>query len=294
MMDVPVAFSLIVCTVGRRRPLLRLLNSLTKQRFQDFELIIVDQTPTDSFIPIIEREFIDLDIRIIRSERGLSRARNVGLQHARGPLIAFPDDDCWYRDDTISRVQTHLKSHPEVSLVAGRTLDASGRPSVSPFLDSASDISRRNFLKCGNSNCLFLRREVFERIGGFDEHLGVGAETPFQSGEEADLILRALAGGLSLRFIPDLVVHHDQVDATIGESQIERARRYGAGFGALLKKHGFSRSYVLYRLARPLLSAAGSFFRGDLPLTKYKCNWSRGILEGYRGWLRECTPTHRA
>jgi glycosyltransferase involved in cell wall biosynthesis len=40
-----VAFSLIVCTVGRTKPLLRLLNSLSVQQFEDFELVIVDQNP---------------------------------------------------------------------------------------------------------------------------------------------------------------------------------------------------------------------------------------------------------
>jgi GT2 family glycosyltransferase len=282
-----VAFSLIVCTVGRTKPLLRLLNSLSVQQFEDFELVIVDQNPGGFLTPVLHQARREFPTRVVGSGRGLSRARNVGLRHACGRLIAFPDDDCWYREDTLLRANAYLTSHPEVSLVSGRTLDEAGHPSVSVFLRTAADISRQNFLRCGNSNCLFLRREVFGRIGGFDERLGVGATTSFQSGEEADLLLRALASGLSLRFAPDLVVHHDQVDAAIGEPQIERARRYGAGFGALLKKHGFPRSYVLYRLARPLFSAARSLCQHDLLVTRYKWNWARGIFDGYRGWLWE-------
>ena len=64
-------------------------------------------------------------IRHLRSERGLSRASNIGLRVARGDIIAIPDDDCWYPKDLLATVAAWFESHPEFGLLstALRTAD---------------------------------------------------------------------------------------------------------------------------------------------------------------------------
>jgi GT2 family glycosyltransferase len=145
-------------------------------------------------------------------------------------------------------------------------------------------VSRSNYLLCGNSNGLFFHRDVFREIGHFDTRLGVGAQSGFQSGEEADIILRALGAGLAVRYFPDLQVHHDQVDDAITDAQMRRARNYGRGFGALLRKHRFSGLEVAYRVCRPAIGAALYLLLGRSPLARYKWTWARAIAEGYRQW----------
>ena len=277
-------FSLVVCSVHRFDQLERLFASLAQQTFRDFEVVLVDQNPDDRLVPIVERHAAAYPIRHIRSPKGLSRARNNGIAAARGDFLAFPDDDCWYRADTLARASALFAAHPHLSIVTGRTLDSDGHPSVSPTGDIARDITRANYLECGNSNGIFVRAETLKAIGGFDERLGVGADTPFQSGEEADLLLRALASGRNLRFFPELVVHHDQVDTVIADAQIERARKYGRGFGALLSKHRFGVGYTSYRLARSLTGMAVAMVRRDTWKARYKWAWALGIFEGYRAW----------
>ncbi|MCB1543045.1 MAG: glycosyltransferase family 2 protein, partial [Rhodoblastus sp.] len=90
--------SLLCCTVGRTDKLDRLLASLARQTFRDFELVVVDQNEPGALDPVLAPYLERLDIRHVRSERGLSRARNVGLSHCRAKIVAFPDDDCWYPD----------------------------------------------------------------------------------------------------------------------------------------------------------------------------------------------------
>src|SRR5271166_4064415 len=92
--------SLVVVTLNRVSELERLFASLDKQSYKDFEVILVDQNP-------------DLDIRHLRSGRGLSRGRNVGLPFAKGDIICFPDDDCWYPEDLLETVKEWFDSHPE-------------------------------------------------------------------------------------------------------------------------------------------------------------------------------------
>jgi GT2 family glycosyltransferase len=173
-----------------------------------------------------------------------------------------------------------------LSAVTGRTFDAFDTPSLSPSGDAITTITRDNYLACGNSNTIFVKRSLLAEIGGFDERLGVGAQTPFQSGEEADLLLRAIERGKQLTYFPDIVVHHDQVDKQITLTHAARAAKYGRGFGALLRKHRFGSFFVLYRLLRPLASAARAMLRGDRAMAYYKWAWLTGIAEGYRTWDR--------
>jgi glycosyltransferase involved in cell wall biosynthesis len=254
--------TLVVCTVGRTSTLTRLFESLAGQQYRDFDVVLVDQNPPGTLETTVDAYSGRIQIHHLRSERGLSRARNVGLAAAAGALVGFPDDDCWYDPTTLTDVVRRF-ADPSIDIATGRTTDASGRTSVSPTLDAESAINRRNFLLCGNSNAIFARRAAFEVIGPFDVRLGVGASTIFQSGEEADILLRATDAGLTARFFPDLVTHHDQVDAVITSAQIDRAERYGAGFGALLRKNRFSVGYVSARLIRTLTRAALAFAQGD-------------------------------
>ncbi|HBF28581.1 glycosyltransferase family A protein [Rhizobium sp.] len=280
-------FSLIVCTVDRNEHLKRLFVSLQQQTFRQFEVILVDQNEDDRLVSLVETFAADFLIRHIRSKRGLSRARNVGITASRTDLIAFPDDDCWYTPDTLSVVHALFTQDPALRIVTGRTLDAQGQPSVSPTGLSQCAISRDNFLSCGNSNGIFIRSDLLKTIGHFDEQLGVGAQTPFQSGEEADLLLRAIASGAKLIYFPQVTVHHDQVVGQDNPKRIERAAKYGAGFGALLRKHDFSLSYFGWRIARPLLGAGLALLRLNPAEARYKLAWLSGIWHGYWAWNTE-------
>src|ERR1700754_3487501 len=85
-------FSLIVCTVDRSDQLERLFASLKVQRYTDFEVILVDQNLDDRLAGLVEGYSPSFTIRHIRSERGISRARNNGMAIATGSYICFPDD----------------------------------------------------------------------------------------------------------------------------------------------------------------------------------------------------------
>lgn len=277
-------FSLVVCTVDRFDRLERLFQSLRAQTCRDFEVVLVDQNPDDRLVPVIENYRSSFPINHLRSPKGLSLARNRGLAVSGGAYVGFPDDDCWYRPETLADVASKFRRHGKLCVVTGRTVDASDKPSLSPSGNLEVDVDRKNYLSCGNSNSIFVTRQLLDVIGGFDERLGVGAVTPFQSGEEADLLLRAVAAGKSARYFPDIVVHHDQVDDVVTSSHATRAAKYGRGFGALMRKHRFDQAYVFYRILRPFLSALVALLRGDAMTAKYKWAWLKGIAIGYWTW----------
>ncbi|MCC0002575.1 MAG: glycosyltransferase family 2 protein [Methylobacteriaceae bacterium] len=215
--------SLLCCTVGRTEKLGRLLDSLIRQTVRDFELVVVDQNAPGVLDPVLALYAQALDIRHVRSEKGLSRARNVGLGHCRAKIVAFPDDDCWYPDALVEKILSMFDVEAQAGVITGRTVDAAGADSLGLFLDADATITKSNVWLSGNSNSLFIRTEIARKIGGFDETLGVGASTPFKSGEETDFLLRALATGARGLYRRDLRVHHDQ--APVGGAGGVRARR---------------------------------------------------------------------
>src|SRR5262249_13130840 len=153
-----------------------------------------------------------LTLRHVRSDRGLSLARNVGLRHATGDIIGFPDDDCWYLADTLMQVAEFFRREGEVDILLGRTIDQFGRPSLSPVRKESGAVTKRNVWASGNSNTLFVRRRAIPHDGGFDEEIGVGAPTRFQSGEETDFVLGLMKNEARALYSCDLKVCHEQVE----------------------------------------------------------------------------------
>jgi glycosyltransferase involved in cell wall biosynthesis len=272
-------FSLIVCTVDRTAPLERLLHSLTRQSDRDFEIIVVDQNLDDRLAALLERFGRTMPIVHVKAPRGLSSSRNRGLCRVRGDIIGFPDDDCHYPATLLERVRQRLASAPDLALITGRTTDTLGNDSMSAFLKHDAQINRWNVWKCGNSAALFVRRSVIDAGLKFNEELGVGASSPFQSGEETAFLLDAIGKGWRGKYFPDLVVYHDQV----GETDPSRARKYARGFGRLLALYKYPRPYVAICLMRPTLRALLGLASLRLSLARYKSSWALGVYEGYMG-----------
>lgn len=278
--------SLLCCTVGRTEKLGRLLDSLARQTVRDFELIVVDQNEPGVLDPVLAPFSDRLDIHHVRSERGLSRARNVGLAHCRAPLVAFPDDDCWYPATLAEKVVALFDADPLTGVFTGRTTDADRADSLGLFLGADAEITKSNVWLSGNSNSLFIRTDIARKIGGFDETLGVGAASAFKSGEETDFLLRALAAGARGFYRRALVVHHDQAPVG-GAGGVSRAQDYARGFGRVLRLHDYGAAYVGMRVARSSARALLALATGDMATARYKALWALGTLRGFIAPLPE-------
>lgn len=273
--------SLIIATVAETPHLPRLARSLAAQTSADFEVIVVNQgapSALDAFQSIVSER---VKLRVVNAERGLSRARNIGLAQAQGEIVAFPDDDAWYPETLIEDVVFHFQSDRDLGLLTCATRDEHNQLSNGTFLSERAKIVAENVWKAGNSNGIFVRTVLAKAVGGFDETLGVGANTPFGSGEETDFLLRLLGAGCKGQFDPNLTVHHDQVDLVADRKTIERARLYSAGYGRVLRLHNYSLSFALYRAARSIAAAILAGLRGRAGEARRRLVWASGILRGY-------------
>ena len=267
--------SLVVCTLGRKETLDRLLTSLRNQTFRSFEIVLVDQNPSGFLDPVIDK-FPDLSIVRLRSGKGLSRGRNVGMSQCRGTIIGFPDDDCWYDADVLRSVHTFFSANPSVDLYSGRTVDRSGRDSVSRHLAASTHITPTKIFLIGNSNTFFVRQKLALEANGFDEELGVGSGTPFQSGEESDFLLKCLARGCRGFYDRDFIIRHDQVAGSP-----LRARAYSRGFGRVVRVHNLGTGFFISRSLRTLLGGCFRLTKGDVSGARERFEWLLGSIGGY-------------
>jgi hypothetical protein len=152
-----------------------------------------------------------------------------------------------------------------------------GRSSASWRPDAAT-LTDGNLWNRAISFTIFLRRQVVERVGAFDERLGLGSPEPWSSGEEIDYLIRSVRGGARIEYDPSLAIRHDvRLDsAAIG-------LRDGASVGYLLRKHRYGPRTVGRMLARPLGGAALSAARRDRGQAAFRWATVRGRARGYFG-----------
>jgi len=208
----PPLLSLIVCTRDRSGRLDAFFEALGRMRARAaWELVIVDNGSTDD-TPVrlaVLAGSLGAPVTIVREPRpGLGRARNAGVTAARGALLAFTDDDCYPAVDYIDSVANAFADR-ERGFIGGRILlyDAQDHPITIRVDSTPIPIPPCSVVPTGlvqGANMAF-RREVLERIGGFDDALGPG--TPFCN-DDVDAVARASAAGFAGSFVPEPVVHH--------------------------------------------------------------------------------------
>jgi GT2 family glycosyltransferase len=279
----PPSFDLIVATVGRSEELERLLDSIEAQDYPRLRVVVVDQNHDERIEPILRDRA--LSIAHVRSEPGLSRARNIGLGLVEADVVAFPDDDCVYPSGLLARVAERLQLSPELAGITGRAEDASGRSSSSWKRDAAT-LTDDNLWNRAISFTIFLRRNIVERVGSFDEELGLGSGTHWSSGEETDYVIRAVRAGGAIQYDPSLVVLHD-----VRFDDARTGARDGASVGYLLRKHRYPPQVVGRMLVRPVGGLAASVVRLDGERARFHFATLRGRIRGYRGARRSKTST---
>ncbi len=274
----------MVSTIGRPVQMHRLLESLQRvDRPEEVELIVVDQTDDSASARAAEQFELPFPVLTTTSARGLSHGRNIGLALASGEFVTFPDDDCFYRRDTVSAALAVL-SDPTIAGVSGVQLTVDGRPSMLRWPVGACDITRANFYRTAISSTLFVRRTLVNELGGFDETLGAGSRKGFMSGEESDLVLRVLEAGHRLLYDPSVVVLQDEPRDELPPDYALKMSGYGRGFGRLFKQHRLGRARFEALLMRKHLGSIVRRIRGDRDLAVADRAFVRGAKEGYRAW----------
>lgn len=274
--------SLVVSTIGRKSALVRLLHSLVRQQVSSssFELIVVDQSATGDSLRLIRELRPPIHWRGIQTEPGVSLGRNAGAALAEGDVLAFPDDDCWYDPTTLATARQLTLSAGEGVVISGQQVTADGQPSMLRWPKTAKIVDRRDVWRAAISSTLFVPRPVFDAVDGFNEELGVGAPTPWQAGEDTDLLLRAMAAGFVVRYEPSLHVYQDDPRRD-GTDLTHKMAGYGRGVGRVLALNRYPASYVTWVVARKRAVSAARLALARKRDATADAAWADGVWHGF-------------
>lgn len=174
-------FSIVVPAYNAEKCIARCINSILKQSYDRFEIIIVNDGSTDGTLDQIKK-FSDNRIRVFTQENGgVSRARNTGIKNAGYPYICFLDsDDEWY-EDHLSALRDAVSAFPDklffTSFNNAELLDGSVIPQFDA-VDRDAPFFVEDFLQFEFSNGLrksfftgsvCAHRSAFEKYGFFEE-----------------------------------------------------------------------------------------------------------------------------
>jgi glycosyltransferase involved in cell wall biosynthesis len=233
--------SLIVCTRNRASRLPEFLGCIASLDAPagGWELVLVDNASTDA-TPIVIDQFArdaSFPVQCVQAAvPGLARARNVGLAHARGDILAFTDDDCYPRQNYLTAL-VDVFDEGRHGFVGGRVVlhDPGDARVCVRDVTTALDIAPRSFVPAGfiHGANMAVTREVLCSVGEFDPLLGAGA--PCVAGEDIDYIARAVWAGWGGRYDPRPLVAHHHGRKPGPDAEIQR-RGYDYGRGAYYMK----------------------------------------------------------
>lgn len=230
------SFAIIIPTIGIRPNLHRLVQSIVDQHFSPCEIVVINQGSPEVIWKQLE-EWVHLDISVVQTHPGVAHARNVGLQSLKSAwdVVGMVDDDCWYDSGVFERVIGAFK--PGVGAVSTRvrTID-DGRDNRVGFGTKSLVLDSRTVWTHAMESGSFFARGFFDEVGLYNENLGIGSATPWQSGEGTELMLRGLAKGQKMIYLPDAIVWEDTLPPTTDSSLLKRSRRYARGTGRVIRK----------------------------------------------------------
>lgn len=300
----PISLSVAICTHNRGGATARCLAALGRLP-AGVEALVIDSGSAGAEAESIRAAAAHHGARHVRLPApGLSEARNAALATARGRWIAYLDDDATPAPDWCAVLLRAIAAEPDLAATGGSILPQWQAqlplwwpPSlravltiidqVRPAEPGAADIEPYA------ANIAF-RRDVLTRFGGFPTCLGRRGNG-MMSNEETYIIRRLRRNGLRVRFIPELVVHHEIDRARLNPAWLVR-RQYWSGVSeavmlASLGERRLTRAAGLAvhaLLLAPLgLWPAASTRHIDL---RCKAAFARGFLRGILGEARTDNP----
>jgi GT2 family glycosyltransferase len=284
--------SVVVVSYQARAELVTCLESLRRQSFRDFEVIVVENGSGDGTEEAIRAAFPEVRVLAGGANLGFAAANNLGFKEARGVLVAGLNQDTEADAGWLAELVAALDGDPDLGLATSRVCHFERRDLVNTCgnevhvtgvgfcrgLDRPAAEFEAAVEVAAISGCAFAApRSLLERLGGFDEAF-------FMYMEDTDLSLRSWISGAPVAYVPASIVYH-RYELRTSPAKFERleANRWAM----LLKDLRWS----------SLLALAPALALGELVMWAYALGagprylaakgraWGR-VISGWRGLMR--------
>lgn len=189
--------SIITVVLNAESTIEQTIQSVITQKYADIEYIIIDGGSTDQTLSIIKKYEKRVAIMLSEPDNGIYDAMNKGIKLATGDVIGILNSDDWYEQDTISKVMQCFEQR-DTDIVYGdiRLWYEKGRSADAPKCETLDKIWQE---MCINHPACFVKRYVYEKLGGFDISYSIAADYEF--------ILRSYVKSTRFTYLPCMLTN---------------------------------------------------------------------------------------
>lgn len=273
--------SLIMCTINRDIEVDKFLESLERQNYKNLELIVVDQNKDNRVSDIIEKYTEKICIKYIKSnQKGLSLNRNLAMEYVTGDIIAFPDDDCIYTYNQLNKINEVMNDKEYDSISIKVTNSLNNGVLIQEKLKSGF-INKRDVFEKTCSISIFIKKEVVDCIGKFNEKMGLGTQSDLNGSEDWEYALRILDEPFNMYYEHGIEVMHPYkpVDKSMQNKYTEqRFLSHGATISHLSNKYKLGILFKVKNIVRAyLVMGYYKYIRNDMYMYNLKKIFISGI-----------------
>lgn len=229
--DLPLAsISVVICSYNGASTVETCLQSMRRIRYPDFEVVFVDDGSKDHTQQILEKF---PEVRNIRQvNKGLSIARNVGAQAARGEIVIYTDSDCeadedWLYYIALAMARSDHKGMGGPNLIPDEESWVADCVGLSPGGPTHVMIDDRTAEHVPGCNMAFYK-SVLQQVNGFDSQFR-------KAGDDVDVIWRIQQLGYTIGYSPAAQVWHYRRNTI--KAYLSQQRGYGEAEALLKYKH---------------------------------------------------------
>ncbi|MCF1421324.1 glycosyltransferase family 2 protein [Mangrovimonas futianensis] len=217
-------------------------------RHMDAEIIVVDNQSSDESCEMVKKLFPNVKLIENKENVGFSKGNNIGVEQAQGEFICILNPDTVVAEDTFEKLLSFSDSKENLGIVGCRLIDGKGkflpeskRNTPKPFVALKKMIGKSNAYYANQLEetqqgvvpilvgaFMFLKREVYQDIGGFDEDY-------FMYGEDVDISYKAIKKGYQNFYFGDTTVIHFKGESTL--KNLHYAKRFYGAMQIFYQKH---------------------------------------------------------
>ena len=258
--------SIIIVNYNVKEFLQNLLHSLQKSVSSiTHEIIVVDNASDDGSAEFIREKFPQINLIVSQTNLGFSKANNIALKVSKGKFIFLINPDTIVSEDTITKMIEFLNEHPDAGIAGCKILNPDGSlqlacrrsfpgpwtsfckvTGLSALFPKSKLFARYNLTYLDENSTyevdaisgsfMMMKREVYEKIGGFDEQF-------FMYGEDLDLCYRIQKNGYKVYYFPGTQIIHYKGEST-KRSGLDETKYFYDAMNLFVKKH-FSSFYLV-------------------------------------------------
>jgi GT2 family glycosyltransferase/lipopolysaccharide/colanic/teichoic acid biosynthesis glycosyltransferase len=267
----------------------------------DAEIIVVDNASDDGSVEMVRAKFPTVRLFINENNLGFAKANNIAMKQAKGDYILLLNPDTLVQEDTLHTMMAFFEQHSDVGLAGCKILNPDGSlqlacrrsfptpwvaftkiTGLSALFPYSKLFGRYNLtylnpdesheVDAVSGSFMFLRREVYEQVGGLDEQF-------FMYGEDLDWCYRIQQAGWKVYYVPTTQIIHYKGES-VKRSNIDELKLFYDAMHLFVKKHMRrpSLAHGVLRIGIVMRSWVAFFSKTLKPLAMMLTDWILIVL----------------